>query len=220
MLTFEGEFDSLPGDPTKEFTAYGPESSELTLNPAKAPEKEAEDDDDEVDLFGSDDEEEDAEAARIKEERLAEYNKKKAGKVKPAAKSIVTMDVKPWGMCLPYLPMGLYANVVQMTRQTWTSSRRTFFPSRRRVSSGVLPSLLLSVSVSRSSRSTWSSRTTRSRSTSSSSRSKSSRTTSSPPTSLPCRSCRCFLLARPFYDLLMKTMHDHDGRFHVFMSSC
>ncbi|KAI0580161.1 EFB1 Translation elongation factor EF-1beta [Pyrenophora tritici-repentis] len=57
MLTFEGEFDSLPGDPTKEFTAYGPE---------------------------------------IKEERLAEYNKKKAGKTKPAAKSIVTLDVKPW----------------------------------------------------------------------------------------------------------------------------
>jgi elongation factor 1-beta len=66
----------------------------------KAPEKEAEDDDDDVDLFGSDDEEEDAEAARVREERLAEYNKKKAGKTKPAAKSIVTLDVKPWGMCL------------------------------------------------------------------------------------------------------------------------
>ena len=53
-------------------------------------------DDDEVDLFGSDDEE-DEEAERVKAERLAEYNKKKAGKVKPAAKSIVTLDVKPWG---------------------------------------------------------------------------------------------------------------------------
>ncbi|KAF2856083.1 elongation factor 1 beta subunit [Plenodomus tracheiphilus IPT5] len=95
LLTFEGEFESLPGDPTKEYTAYGPESSDLTVNPAKAPEKEAEDDDD-IDLFGSDDEEEDAEAEKIKAERLAEYNKKKAGKVKPAAKSIVTLDVKPW----------------------------------------------------------------------------------------------------------------------------
>jgi len=85
----------LPGDPTKEYTAYGPEASEVTVNPAKAPEKEAEDDDD-IDLFGSD-EEEDAEAEKIKAERLAEYNKKKAGKVKPAAKSIVTLDVKPWG---------------------------------------------------------------------------------------------------------------------------
>jgi elongation factor 1-beta len=95
LLTFEGEFDSLPGDPSKDFTAYGPESSDLTVNPAAAPEKEAEDDDDEVDLFGSDDEV-DEEAEKIKAERLAEYNKKKAGKTKPAAKSIVTLDVKPW----------------------------------------------------------------------------------------------------------------------------
>ncbi len=43
------------------------------------------------------DDEVDEEAERIKAERLAEYNKKKAGKVKPAAKSIVTLDVKPWG---------------------------------------------------------------------------------------------------------------------------
>lgn len=86
----------MPGDPTKEYTAYGPESAELTVNPAKAPAKE--EDDDEVDLFGSD-EEEDEEAEKLKAERLAEYNKKKAGKVKPAAKSIVTLDVKPWGTC-------------------------------------------------------------------------------------------------------------------------
>lgn len=65
------------------------------MNPAKAPAAEEEDEDD-VDLFGSDDEEEDAEAARIREERLEEYRKKKEGKVKPAAKSVVTMDVKPW----------------------------------------------------------------------------------------------------------------------------
>ena len=65
------------------------------MNPAKAPAAEEEEDED-VDLFGSDDEEEDAEAARIREERLEEYRKKKEGKVKPAAKSVVTMDVKPW----------------------------------------------------------------------------------------------------------------------------
>lgn len=65
------------------------------MNPAAAPEKEEEEDDD-VDLFGSD-EEEDAEAARVREERLAEYHAKKAAKgPKPAAKSIVTLDVKPW----------------------------------------------------------------------------------------------------------------------------
>ncbi|PPJ59211.1 hypothetical protein CBER1_05345 [Cercospora berteroae] len=96
ISTFEPEFSSLPGDPSKAATAYGPESSDLTVNPAKAPEKAEEEDDDEVDLFGSDDEEEDAEAVRIREERLAEYKKKKEGKTKPAAKSIVTLDVKPW----------------------------------------------------------------------------------------------------------------------------
>lgn len=96
IASFEAEFESLPGDPSKASTAYGPEAGDLAINPAKAPEAEAEGDDD-VDLFGSDDEEEDAEAVRIREERLAEYRKKKEGKAKPAAKSIVTLDVKPWG---------------------------------------------------------------------------------------------------------------------------
>lgn len=92
--SFESDFSSLPGDPSKAATAYGPEASTLPINP-KAPEKE--EDDDDVDLFGSDDEEEDAEAEKLKAQRLEEYRKKKEGKVKPAAKSVVTMDVKPWG---------------------------------------------------------------------------------------------------------------------------
>lgn len=66
------------------------------MTPAAAPAADAEEDDD-VDLFGSDDEEEDAEAVRVREERLAEYKAKKEAKgPKPAAKSIVTLDVKPW----------------------------------------------------------------------------------------------------------------------------
>jgi len=88
------EFATLPGDASKAYTTYGPETTAATLNPAKAPAAEEEDDD--VDLFGSEDEEEDLEAERIRAERLAEYKKKKEGKTKPAAKSVVTMDVKPW----------------------------------------------------------------------------------------------------------------------------
>ncbi|KAH8598923.1 elongation factor 1-beta [Bisporella sp. PMI_857] len=80
ITSYTDEFATLPGDASKPYTTYGPEDE----------------DDDEVDLFGSDDEEEDAEAARIREERLAEYKKKKEGKTKPAAKSVVTMDIKPW----------------------------------------------------------------------------------------------------------------------------
>ena len=55
-----------------------------------------EEDDEDVDLFGSDDEV-DEEAEKLKQQRLAEYAAKKAAKgPKPAAKSIVTLDVKPW----------------------------------------------------------------------------------------------------------------------------
>ncbi|KAG6041138.1 hypothetical protein E4U41_005862 [Claviceps citrina] len=96
IATFEDEFANLSGDASKPYTVYGPETSELTLNPAKAPAAaEADDDDDDVDLFGSDDEE-DGEAARVREERLAEYRKKKEAKPKTIAKSVVTLDVKPW----------------------------------------------------------------------------------------------------------------------------
>ena len=101
IASFEPEFSSLPGDPSKPFTAYGPEASELPIN-TKAPNNE--EDDDEVDLFGSEDEDE--EDKKLKEKRVEEYKKKKEGKAKPAAKSIVTLDVKPWGTYC-----GLYGHI-------------------------------------------------------------------------------------------------------------
>lgn len=52
--------------------------------------------DDDIDLFGSEDEEEAAEAARIKEQRLAEYAAKKSKKPALIAKSSIMLDVKPW----------------------------------------------------------------------------------------------------------------------------
>ena len=68
----------------------------MTLNPKDAPAAAADDEEEEEDLFGSD-ESEDEEAKKVKEANLAAYRKKKEGKAKPAAKSLVTMDVKPWG---------------------------------------------------------------------------------------------------------------------------
>lgn len=56
----------------------------------------AADEDDDVDLFGSDDEEEDAEAARVREERLKAYADKKSKKPALIAKTCVLLDVKPW----------------------------------------------------------------------------------------------------------------------------
>ncbi|KAI1858357.1 uncharacterized protein JN550_012722 [Neoarthrinium moseri] len=95
IATFEDEFATLSGDASKPYTAYGPDKAEATLNPAKAPAKD-EDEDDAEGLFDSDSEEEDAEAVKAREERLKAYRDKKAAKPKPVAKSIVTMDVKPW----------------------------------------------------------------------------------------------------------------------------
>ncbi|NWQ72452.1 EF1D factor, partial [Neopipo cinnamomea] len=54
-----------------------------------------EDEDDDIDLFGSDDEE-DPEAARIREQRLRQYAEKKAKKPGMVAKSSILLDVKPW----------------------------------------------------------------------------------------------------------------------------
>ncbi len=78
---------TLPGE-KKAVSAYGPT---VVVKAAPKPA-----DDDDIDLFGSDDEEEDAEAERVKAQRLAEYNAKRAAKPKPAAKSMVILDVKPW----------------------------------------------------------------------------------------------------------------------------
>jgi elongation factor 1-beta len=92
IASYEGEFSTLPGDPSKSYTAYGPESTELPTNPKDKPA-----DDDDMDLFGSESEEEDPEVVKEREARLAEYKKKKEAKPKAAAKSLVTLEVKPWG---------------------------------------------------------------------------------------------------------------------------
>jgi len=203
IASYEDEFATLSGDATKPYTTYGPDVAEVTLNPAKAPAA-AEEEDDDVDLFGSDDEEEDAEAVRVREERLAAYKAKKDAKPKLAAKSIVTIDVKPWGMSIyvsaallrrfPLIwVLPLLTHFLQMTRPTWLPLRPLSVALRRMASSGVLPSSSPSASVSRSSRSTSSLRTRRSPSPTSRRRLRPSRTTSSPPMSPLCRSFKLFV---------------------------
>ena len=98
----------------------------LTTNSAKAPEKTGDNHED-VDLFDSD-EEEDPEAARIREERLEAYRKKKEAKPKVAAKSFVTIDIKPWGKWYGSRLLISYAQIanmgpLQMMRPIWPASR-------------------------------------------------------------------------------------------------
>ncbi|EPQ55879.1 hypothetical protein GLOTRDRAFT_60692 [Gloeophyllum trabeum ATCC 11539] len=85
IKSYESEFSSLEGSS---------KAGEAFVGGAAAPAAAAEEDED-VDLFGSD-EEEDAEAERVKAERVAAYNAKKANKPKTVAKSVVTLEVKPW----------------------------------------------------------------------------------------------------------------------------
>ncbi|EIN05277.1 hypothetical protein PUNSTDRAFT_92151 [Punctularia strigosozonata HHB-11173 SS5] len=89
IKSYEAEFDSLSGSSTagEAFTA--------TAGSAASAPAAAEEEEEEIDLFGEDDEE-DAEAERIKAERVAAYNAKKANKPKTIAKSLVTLEVKPW----------------------------------------------------------------------------------------------------------------------------
>jgi len=61
----------------------------------KVVEENGDDDDDDIDLFGSD-EEEDAEAERLKQQRVDAYAARKANKPVLIAKSSILLDVKPW----------------------------------------------------------------------------------------------------------------------------
>ncbi|KAE8149297.1 hypothetical protein BDV25DRAFT_156645 [Aspergillus avenaceus] len=119
IASFESEFPTLPGDASKEYTAYGPESTELPTNPKDKPAEE----DDDMDLFGSDDEEEDPEVVKEREARLAEYKKKKEAKPKPVAKSIVTLEVKPWDDETNLEELEANVRVIEIDGLVWGASK-------------------------------------------------------------------------------------------------
>lgn len=93
IASYETEFADLPGDVAKPFGAYGSRGNDALRTASNAGNEEG---DGEIDLFGSD-EEEDPEAVHIREQRLADYKERKAAKPNTIAKSVVTLDVKPWG---------------------------------------------------------------------------------------------------------------------------
>ncbi|KAM4689490.1 elongation factor 1-delta isoform 3-T4 [Discoglossus pictus] len=87
-----------------------------------AKEEVEEDDDDDIDLFGSDDEE-DAEAERIKEERLRQYAEKKSKKPGVIPKSSILLDVKPWDDETDMAKLEECVRTVQMDGLLWGSSK-------------------------------------------------------------------------------------------------
>ncbi|CAI6360419.1 unnamed protein product [Macrosiphum euphorbiae] len=76
------------------------ETQKAAQSPSKPEEKETpkknDEEDDDVDLFGSESEEETEEAAKLKAQRVAEYSARKSKKPTLIAKSNIILDVKPW----------------------------------------------------------------------------------------------------------------------------
>lgn len=82
----------------------------------------AKDDDDDIDLFGSEDEE-DAEAAKVREQRVAEYAQKKSKKPALIAKSSIVLDVKPWDDETDMKAMEKQVRAIEMDGLMWGASK-------------------------------------------------------------------------------------------------
>ncbi|XP_046497737.1 elongation factor 1-delta isoform X2 [Equus quagga] len=80
------------------------------------------DEDDDIDLFGSD-EEEDKEAAKLREERLRQYAEKKAKKPVLVAKSSILLDVKPWDDETDMAQLEACVRSIQLDGLTWGGSK-------------------------------------------------------------------------------------------------
>merc|ERR1712042_261146 len=80
-------------------------------------------DDDDVDLFGSDDEDETEEKKRITEERLKSYAEKKSKKPALIAKTSVLFDVKPWDDETDMDEMLKSCKTIEMDGLLWGASK-------------------------------------------------------------------------------------------------
>lgn len=105
------DLQSLPGE--KKTPSIFSIASAPTSSIAKASE-----DDDDLDLFGSD-EEEVAEATKIREERLKAYAEKKSKKPAVIAKSSIVLDVKSWGDETDMKEMENAVRSIQMDGLIW-----------------------------------------------------------------------------------------------------
>uniref|UniRef100_A0A8B9UE06 Elongation factor 1-delta n=2 Tax=Anas TaxID=8835 RepID=A0A8B9UE06_9AVES len=117
-----------PVPPTQKVEPFSVPSKKVEL-PSASPAKKAEpaaaeeNDDNDIDLFGSDDEEEDQEAAKVREERLRQYAEKKAKKPGLIAKSSILLDVKPWDDETDMAKMEECVRSVQMDGLVWGASK-------------------------------------------------------------------------------------------------
>ncbi|XP_072235391.1 elongation factor 1-beta [Leuresthes tenuis] len=116
IKSYQAQKNSLPGV-KKPLGQYGPSGVADTTAAAASDE-----DDDDLDLFGSD-EEEDAEAAKLKEQRLAEYAARKSKKPALIAKSSLLLDVKPWDDETDMAKLEECVRSIQMDGLVWGQSK-------------------------------------------------------------------------------------------------
>ena len=109
IKSYEAEHSNLKGDKAKaaELLNFGAASNN-----------------DDVDLVGSDEDEVDPEAERIKAERLKAYEERKAAKgPAPPGKSVVTFDVKPWDDETDMAALEKEVRAIQMDGLLWGASK-------------------------------------------------------------------------------------------------
>jgi len=108
------------GDLRKKFPAPVPSANNGAASKPAA--SKPADDDDDVDLFGSDEEDEDA--AKVREARLADYAAKKEKKGPgPTAKSSILLDVKPWDDETDMKQMETQVRTIVMDGLLWGASK-------------------------------------------------------------------------------------------------
>ncbi|XP_026220102.1 elongation factor 1-beta [Anabas testudineus] len=121
IKSYQDQKNSFPGV-KKPLGQYGPAGVADTTSTTTPASTSKDDEDDDIDLFGSD-EEEDAEAVRLKEERLAAYAAKKAKKPALIAKSSILLDVKPWDDETDMAKLEECVRSIQMDGLVWGQSK-------------------------------------------------------------------------------------------------
>lgn len=109
VISLEGRLNKLEGGSTKQAPA------------ASKPAPKADEDDD-VDLFGSEDED-DAEAEKLKADRIKAYSDKKSKKPALIAKSSILLDVKPWDDETDMAAMEKQVRTIEMDGMIWGASK-------------------------------------------------------------------------------------------------
>jgi len=121
IKSWEAEHATLPGDKDAGAKLFGGAGTSAPAAAVAAPAAAADDDED-IDLFGSD-EEEDAAAEELKKKRVAEYEAKKANKPKTIAKSVITLDVKPWDDETDMAELEANVRKIEQDGLVWGSSK-------------------------------------------------------------------------------------------------